>query len=221
MSLTIEIVDAMVESGCTAEQIAAVTKAHLKKEQERIDGRRAYEREKKRKQRLNKGLSPDVPGTLRDSRDIDLKEKRTKKEKPPLQKKNPPIGGQKEKVSPAEACDEGLAVEAWNSMADKLGLSRVQKLTKTRKSKLRARLRECDGIEGWRIALEKVRGSPFLSGEKSDWKANFDFLLQESSFTKIMEGVYDRNEKQQTGFSGDRGSAYGNLAAGISQADTR
>lgn len=83
------------------------------------------------------------------------------------------------------------AVEAWNRLASDLGLAKVLKLTPARKAKLRARLHDCCGLEGWKLALEKIRKSPFLRGEKTDWRADFDFLLQEKSFTKLMEGAYD------------------------------
>lgn len=85
-----------------------------------------------------------------------------------------------------------VAVEAWNALASDLGLSVVQRLTDPRRRSLRARLTECGGIEGWHAALARVRASPFLLGQTGKaWKANFDFLLQQSSFTKLMEGAYD------------------------------
>ncbi len=88
--------------------------------------------------------------------------------------------------------DEAKATRMWNDLALELGLSTVQRLTKTRKVKLRARLSDCDSLPGFAVVLEKVRGSPFLRGDnKQGWRANFDFLLQESSFTKILEGAYD------------------------------
>ncbi len=83
-------------------------------------------------------------------------------------------------------------VEAWNLLADQTGLARVQKITKPRRVKSAARLRDCGGMEGWMAALEKIRGSPGLLGDNNrGWKADFDFVLQESSFTKLMEGGYD------------------------------
>jgi len=86
-----------------------------------------------------------------------------------------------------------VAVEAWNALASDLGLSVVQRLTDPRKRSLRARLGECGGIDGWHAALARVRASPFLLGQTGKaWKVSFDFLLQQSSFTKLMEGVYDR-----------------------------
>lgn len=88
------------------------------------------------------------------------------------------------------------AFDDYNSLANKHGLAIVQKLTDARKSKLLARLKDCGGLDGWNVCLEKVRNSEFLTGSnKSGWKADFDFIVTESKFSKIMEGSYD-NKKQ-------------------------
>jgi hypothetical protein len=80
----------------------------------------------------------------------------------------------------------------WNQLAADLGLARAQKLTSARRGKLKSRLRDAGGIDGWRHALDRIRGSPFLRGENRDhWRADLDFVLQEKSFTKLMEGAYD------------------------------
>lgn len=86
------------------------------------------------------------------------------------------------------------AFDAWNDLAREIGLPIAQAFTARRQSALKARLAEVGGLEGWGIALAKIRGSPFLRGETSrdGWKADLDFLLQQKSFTKLMEGSYDR-----------------------------
>lgn len=94
-----------------------------------------------------------------------------------------------DKRKPPDDCAE--AVEAWNLLAEQHGLARVVKLTESRKRKLRARLKDAGGIEGWRLALAKIPRSEFLLGKNDrGWKAGFDFVLQESSFTKLMEETY-------------------------------
>lgn len=87
--------------------------------------------------------------------------------------------------------EEDQAVKAWNDLADDLSLPKVQRMTETRRRKLTARLRECGGLDGWSVALAKIRGSPLCRGEVGKWRADFDFVLQESSFVKLMEGKYD------------------------------
>lgn len=86
-----------------------------------------------------------------------------------------------------------VAVKIWNDLATDSNLPKVQNMSEARSKSLKARLGECGGIEGWRAAICKVRDSPFLRGENDKgWKADFDFVLQSKSFTKLMEGSYDR-----------------------------
>jgi|GEM_PF-1638006 len=88
--------------------------------------------------------------------------------------------------------DIAQAVAAWNALAAETGLPTVAKLTDKRRGKLKARLQDCGGLDGWTAALEKIRASPGLLGRTGgSWRANFDFVLQESGFIKIMEGNYD------------------------------
>lgn len=89
--------------------------------------------------------------------------------------------------------DYEVAAQLYNEMASRANLPKVQKLTEARKTKLRARLKDAGGIDGWTAALAHVESSTFLTGANRDgWKADLDFMLQESSFTKIMEGSYQR-----------------------------
>ena len=84
------------------------------------------------------------------------------------------------------------AVEVYNAMAETAGLPRCQSLTEKRKTALKKRMNECGGMEGWRVAMDKVAASAFLTGAGDrGWRANFDFVLQQQSFTKLMEGTYD------------------------------
>lgn len=82
-------------------------------------------------------------------------------------------------------------VDAWNTIAARRGLSKVAKLTPKRRQQLKARLRE-NTVEEIGTALAAIERSPFLCGNSKDgWRANFDFFLQASSFTKLLEGAYD------------------------------
>ena len=89
------------------------------------------------------------------------------------------------------ASDVAFAYSSFQDLAKEVGLSEPQSLTTERSKHLSARLKECGGLEGWQHAMGKIRGSPFLSGNKTDFKATLDFVLQKSSFRKIMEGNYD------------------------------
>lgn len=89
------------------------------------------------------------------------------------------------------------AFDLWNSFAQENGLSEAQVLSDQRNKKIKARLKDCGGIDGWQRALDKISDSDFLLGKKTDFKATLDFVLQKSSFIKIMEGAYDGKSKQQ------------------------
>lgn len=115
--------------------------------------------------------------------------------------------------------DIDLAVQLWNEMAERIWQKRqVHKLTAARKSALRRRLQDCGGVDGWIAALAKVEASPtltegFTGKDGRHWPgADFDFLLQEKSFTKLMEGGYDRSDKTPSG-SNTGTSYFARLAA--------
>jgi hypothetical protein len=84
-------------------------------------------------------------------------------------------------------------VEAWNDLAERRGLPKVKALTGVRAKKLRSLIR-AHPIEDFTEAISAIERSPFLLGQKDGgWRANFDFLLQPSSFVKLIEGNYDRS----------------------------
>lgn len=84
------------------------------------------------------------------------------------------------------------AFAVWNELADELGLPKAQALNTERARKLKARLSDCGGIEGWHVAMAKIRGSPLCTGDNArGWRADLDFVLQRKSFTRLMEGSYD------------------------------
>lgn len=137
---------------------------------------------------LNCGLSTGQDRTGQDIREED------KSSSSPLpltaEKSNEKIPMVKNKNS----WDLDQAVMAWNELASRHGLAQIVRLTPQRKQKLIARLKDCGGISGWIAALEKVSKSDFCLGKRTDWKANFDFLMQENSFTKLLEGAYDNSQ---------------------------
>lgn len=111
----------------------------------------------------------------------------------------PKEGKNKERKKEEDIGDLDLAVLEFNTLADEIGLSKVQRMTDSRKKSLMCRLDECGGIEGWRVALSIVRESPFLRGDNDrGWKADFDFMVKQSSFVKIMEGKYNAKKRTQS-----------------------
>lgn len=83
-----------------------------------------------------------------------------------------------------------IVVDLWNLMASQNDLSKVAKLTDKRRRSCQARLK-ADGLELIQQAIGKIPQSDFLCGRTGDWSADFDFLMQPDSVTKILEGKYD------------------------------
>jgi len=85
-------------------------------------------------------------------------------------------------------------VSDWNEFAAPLGLRQVVVLSDARRKKAASRLKRFPDIKLWRRAFSNIRGSPFCLGENErGWKADFDFLLQDKSFAKLIEGSYGQD----------------------------
>lgn len=84
-------------------------------------------------------------------------------------------------------------IEAWNDLAVDRGLPKVSKVTEARRRQVQARIKEYPDAGDWSKALSAIDKSKFLCGDNDrGWRANFDFLLQPSTFIKLLEGTYDR-----------------------------
>lgn len=98
-------------------------------------------------------------------------------------------------VSSVPAIDEvSEAVAAFNDTAARAGLSQVQKMSDTRRKAVRQSLKDCGGIDGWRVALSKIEQSDFLTGRNGRWRCDFDWINKPANFTKLMEGNYDNRD---------------------------
>lgn len=99
--------------------------------------------------------------------------------------------------------DVAWIVNAWDRMADQNDLPSVRSMTERRKSKIRERIKQF-GRAGVLEAIEKIGASAFCCGKNDrGWKAHFNFLLQESSMQRALEGVYD-NRKMSTAIDPSR-----------------
>ena len=75
-------------------------------------------------------------------------------------------------------------------------LPKVQRLTDARKKAIKARWLEYPDIETFKEVFRKCESNTFMKGGGDrGWIANFDFIFQASSFTKIVEGFYDKMGK--------------------------
>lgn len=87
-----------------------------------------------------------------------------------------------------EACQS--VMDAWNTMCDRTGLSRIRLITPARSTSLRARIAQV-GLDAMLEAVTKVEQSRFCNGENDrGWKASFDFILQQKSLAGLLEHGY-------------------------------
>lgn len=85
-----------------------------------------------------------------------------------------------------------VAVNAYNATARKCSLPVCMGLSSKRRHSLKARIREI-GIDKWVEAMNQIESIPFLCGKNNrGWTASIDFLLQQDSVTKILEGFYTK-----------------------------
>ena len=82
----------------------------------------------------------------------------------------------------------------WNEKAH-LNLPRVTMLNKTREAHAKARLSSFPDKSFWENTITKINESSFLTGLSSTWKADFDWILNPTNLTKILEGNYDNKRK--------------------------
>ena len=96
-------------------------------------------------------------------------------------------------INPMETKEEQDPIEwvavRWNEICG-TKLSKISKVTKPRQDVIRARIEEYSP-EKIEEVFYLVLKSPFLLGENDrGWRADFDFVMSKSKFTKILEGSY-------------------------------
>ena len=91
-------------------------------------------------------------------------------------------------VTPTQVLE---AFSLYNETALRCALSQAVSLTPERKKKIRARISDHGGVEAWKTAMANIERSAFLRGKNDrSWRADLDFVLQPSSFTRLVEGGY-------------------------------
>lgn len=111
-------------------------------------------------------------------------------------------------LSSAPIADEiSEAFIAYNDAAEAAGWPVAKVLSKARRSGLSARLKDAGGLQGWLDALARARASPLCTGNNErGWMADLDFLLQQKSFTRLMEGSYDPRNSNSATSAGSSGA---------------
>ena len=125
--------------------------------------------------------------------------------------------------SAAQAIDEiAEAVSHFNAIAMNVKWPQVQKVSPQRRSALKARIKDVGGLDAWCEAITRAGKSPHLTGNNNrGWTATFDWLVNPTNFTKLMEGNYDERSNagnQQQSNSNARSGAHHSLMAGFADA---
>lgn len=72
---------------------------------------------------------------------------------------------------------------------------KLRGMSERRKKAIKARMRT-HSPEDFRQVFEKAEASSFLKGSNShDWSADFDWMMRDGNFDKIMEGKYDDKQR--------------------------
>lgn len=94
-------------------------------------------------------------------------------------------------------------IEKYNSIC--VSFAKVTALSGDRQKHIGARLKQYS-IEQIETVFRKAEASSFLKGKNNrGWKANFDWLLNETNFAKVLDGNYD--DKHGNGAGGDTGDS--------------
>lgn len=120
---------------------------------------------------------------------------RQSRDKP--KKDNKPTNTSSNEEDEVEARDAVRTVsEAYSEMAARSGLASIAVVSDKRRASIKARVDE-HGLDAVIEAIRKLGKSDFCRGlNDTGWKADFDFLLQPSSFIKLIEGKYDNRSPQ-------------------------
>jgi hypothetical protein len=85
-----------------------------------------------------------------------------------------------------------IVVDLWNSFSQ---LPKVKALTDSRKKKIKSRLSE--PAFDYQKAIPMILESDFLLGRTGNWKASFDWFIEnETNYLKVLEGNYSKKSGQ-------------------------
>ena len=187
MSIDPALLRALQAAGGTIDQVIALVEADAASEEAKREARRAGNAERQRRFKAKRKVtkangSNALPSVIPSPNDIYSNPQPVPLDIP--DGISPPIDDRPVSLEPEHV------VEAWNETAERLGLPKAR-LTPQRRRLLKTRIRE-HPIEDFTEAIAAIERSPFLRGDNPRaWRADFDFLLQPKSFTKLIEGSYD------------------------------
>ncbi len=89
-------------------------------------------------------------------------------------------------------------LKIWNEIIEEKFNREVQ-LTLNRKNLLKKRLKNVfnDDLMEWSGFCKKITQSSFLMGQKTDFRIQLDWVLDEDNLVKVLEGTYNREDKKE------------------------
>lgn len=129
-------------------------------------------------------------------------ELRTEKKSPPCSPSREPEAPPSKQARPqdsgrARTSDVEAGFEAWARVAGDYGLPACKSVSETRRKRMAKRLKVAGGAEAFEAVLRReIASSRFLRGKKppkpgsKPFKADVDFVLQDTSWDRIVDGFY-------------------------------
>lgn len=162
---------------------------------EGMDRIREQNRIRKQRQREKERLIAESRVMSRDSHATE--EDKDKEEEKDIDKES------KEKAT----CQQ--VVDLYHSIC--ISYPRVIQISEARKKAIRARLKVYS-LEDFRKMFEKAEGSAFLKGANNrNWSANFDWLMKDANFAKVIDGNYDNKPRQAESAKPITGNKFNNF----------
>ena len=109
--------------------------------------------------------------------------------------------------------DYKAIIDCYNDTC--VSFPKVKALSDSRKKSIKARLNTYS-IEDIQRVFEKAEASDFLKGGNGrDWQANFDWLMKDSNFAKVLDGNYDNKTSTNQKWGGGAMDKYNAINAMI------
>lgn len=91
---------------------------------------------------------------------------------------------------------ENVMLKIWNDVIEK-ELGREINYTSNRGKLLNKRLKDFfnNDLSKWNEFCQKIVKSKFLMGERTDFRVQLDWVLEETNLVKVLEGSYNRKEE--------------------------
>ena len=176
----------------------------------------AYEKKKQRdreriarkraEQKALVGMSPDMSPDVASLEEDKEKEKEIEKDKENDNDVSYPVSyndslNKSFTPPPQKKVDCQKIIDLFNSIC--VSFPSVRSLSDARRKAIKARLNTYS-LEQFKAMFEIAEASPFLKGQNNrNWQANFDWLIKDSNFAKVLDGNYS-DKKTGTTYGANR-----------------